>query len=186
MEPNPFDERIELLQSPEFQNYAGLAREIGADNWMSEDNPVRFLSAWTRRLAFILEDHVAPGLSAYPDRIIECATMIRWSDDATLTEACAEARKLIEAHDWVDGWPEDRAGYCMVSICLAGTIGIHDEKSRWSAEAAKKIWRYVTNADMTHNWIVDVSERAWLRYVFAQVVGETRGITRRERSRIER
>lgn len=137
-------------------------------------NPRAVLCAWTRRLATVVGDHSWPLVHRYPEKVRAWAAEIIDASDDDIAEVCRRIMREVEAIDYDDGWPTDRAGNALVAVCLGCTIGLErPEHTRWPAEAGQKVWRFATGAN-GHNDVIRFSQKVWLREAFAAAVADAR------------
>ena len=96
-----------------------------------------------------------------------------------MTVACERIHKGILEIDYDDGWPTDKAGNALNSVCLCAMFGIETGKSggmksRWPAEASQQVWGFVLGCGMAANEVVTISRMAWQRHLYGQALALVR------------
>ena len=119
----------EIQQGPLLANLRSLEREIGYSSWGAGD-PVAVICAWTRLLAHTVAQHTFPQLHKYADDVGRWCFVIQDASDQEMTVACERIHKGILEIDYDDGWPTDKAGNALNSVCLCGDVRDRDRQER--------------------------------------------------------
>lgn len=145
----------------------GLAKEIGSSYWSRVDE-LAFIAAWTRLLAQTVANHTVPFLHKYGDQVIAWAAEIIEADDGSILTVVERVCDAISEIDNDDGWPVDKAGSAINSVCLGAKFGL-TMNSRWPAEASDHVWKFATGSG-NGNEVVSISRAAWQQHIFGQAM----------------